>query len=194
MSVVFTLTHDARVLKHKVCRTVIRSDYRLSYEQAHALITNPQSGEPLSEALTTLNFMAGILRRKRMDSGALDIEQEEMRFRLDEGGHPTDIYFEMPTEAHHLIEEYMLLANRTVATLLAKTGKESVYRIHDKPDKDKLASLHKFERRWSDRVPQQTLDMLLIRAMATAVYSTVIMVWRLTTTPISPRLSAVIPI
>ena len=183
MSVIFTLAHDARVLKHKVCRTVIRSNYRLTYAQAQDII-NPsvhQSISPsfhqsinseLQEALRTLNFLAVILRRKRMDAGALDIEQDEVRFHLNEQGHPVDVYFEQPTDANHLIEEFMLLANRTIATMLSKTGKESVYRVHDKPDKGKLAALHKFERRFGERVPKQTIELLIIRAMAKAVYST----------------------
>lgn len=184
MSVIFTLARDARVLKHKVCRTVIRSDYRLTYAQAQDIINSHISpsiatqvahqsiNSELQEAICALNFLAIILRRKRMEAGALDIEQEEMRFRLNEQGHPVDVYFEQPTEANHLIEEFMLLANRTVATLLSKTGKEAVFRVHDKPDKEKLAALHKFERRFGERIPKQTIEMLTIRAMAKAVYST----------------------
>ncbi len=173
LSVVFTLSRGARVIKEKVCRTVIRSNYRLTYEQAHVLLQHPNHADPLSDALTTLHFLASVLRRKRMDNGALDIEQEEMRFTLDKNGHPTDIYFQTPTEAHHLIEEFMLLANRTIATLLGKTGKETLWRVHDKPDKDKLAALHRFQKRFGNHVPQQTIDMLTVRAMAKAVYSPV---------------------
>jgi len=174
MSVIFNLSHDARVLKQKVCRTVIRSDYRLTYHQAHEMITAPKEDDvrPLTQALHTLNFLATVLRRRRMDNGALDIEQEEMRFLLDEHGHPVDIYFSEATEANHLIEEFMLLANREIATLLGKTGKESVYRVHDEPDKRKLAELKKFEKRFGERVPRQTIEMLTIRAMAKAEYST----------------------
>jgi len=175
MSVVYTLSHDARVLKHKVCRTVIRSNYRLTYEQAHELITHPaptDGSSPLAEALHTLNFLATILRRQRMQNGALDISQDELRFRLDEHGHPIDIYFHQPTEANHLIEEYMLLANRTIATLLSKTGKEVVYRVHDEPDESKLKDLRRFQRRMGDRIPQSTIEMLTIRAQAKAEYST----------------------
>ncbi len=175
LSVIFTLSRDARVLKHKVCRTVIRSNYRLTYEQAYQLIVTPAPADgssPLADALHALNFLASTLRRKRIDNGALDIAQEELRFRLDQHGHPTDIYFTQPTQANQLIEEYMLLANRTIATLLSKTGKESVYRVHDTPDPQKMADLKKFERRMGDRVPKETLEMLTIRAMAKAEYST----------------------
>jgi len=175
MSVIYLLSRDARILKEKVCRTVIRSNYRLTYDEAHEMIqaSLPNDGHlALAEALHTLNFLATILRRKRIENGALEIEQEEMRFRLDENGHPVDIYFTEPTEANHLIEEFMLLANRTIATQLSKTGKEAIYRVHDEPDKQKLAALKKFEKRWGERVPKSTIEMLTVRAMAKAVYST----------------------
>jgi len=175
MSVIFHLSHDARVLKQKVCRTVIRSDYRLTYHQAHDIINAPVPNDGsslLADALHTLNFLAVVLRRRRMENGALDIAQEEIRFRLDEHGYPYDIYFEESCESNYLIEEFMLLANRTIATLLGKTGKEVVYRVHDEPDKQKLAALKKFEKRFGERVPRQTIEMLTIRAMAKAEYST----------------------
>lgn len=173
MSVVFDISRDARVLKNKVCRTVIRSDYRLNYEQAQEMIhgSTPQN-DALVSALKTLHFLASFFRRKRIDAGALDIEQDELRFVLDDHGRPTDIYFKTATDSNHLIEEFMLLANRTIATLLSQTGKESVYRVHDKPDRDKLNLLQRFERRMSERVPKSTIEMLTIRAMAKAVYST----------------------
>ncbi len=166
LSVIFTIARDARVIKHKVCRTVIRSDARLNYDEAQQIIEHHQVAgvsQSLTEAITILHFLATILRRKRM---------EEIRFRLDEHGHPTDIFFQTSTDSNHLIEEFMLLANRTVATLLSQTGKESVYRVHDKPDKEKVAALMRFQRRMSNRIPQQTIDMLTIRAQAKAVYST----------------------
>jgi len=175
MSVIFTLAHDARIMKQKICRTIIRSDYRLNYDQAYEMIKAPaptDGSSPMAEALHVLNFLATVLRRKRIDNGALEIEQEELRFQLDECGHPTDIFFKKPNEANHLIEEYMLLANRCVAQQLSKTGKEAVYRVHDTPDKQKLAALKKFQIRMGDRVPSETIEMLTIRAMAKAVYST----------------------
>jgi ribonuclease R len=105
-----------------------------------------------------------------MAAGALMLEQEEMRFRLDEKGNPVEIYFEHPSESHHLIEEFMLLANRTVAKAVG--GRPFVYRIHDIPDEDKLSELKAFKKRMGDRVQPQVIDMLTIRAMAKAVYST----------------------
>ncbi|MCQ2310648.1 MAG: RNB domain-containing ribonuclease [Paludibacteraceae bacterium] len=175
MSVVFNLSRDARVLKYKVCRTVIRSDYRLTYTQAQQIIkegVRDAKDDRLCEALKTLNFLAVIMRRKRMEAGALDIEQEQIQFQLDKNGRPTDIYFVQMTDANHLIEEFMLLANRTIATQLSKTGKEMVFRVHDKPDEKKMEELKRFERYIGERIPKSMMEMFVIRAMAKAVYST----------------------
>ena len=181
MSVIFTMDRDARVLKHKICRTVIRSDARLNYDEAQEIIQSTDRfadrmqtaslTEGIYFAIKTLNALAGKLRAERIANGALTIEQEEMRFRLDEHHHPIDIYFESPNESHHLIEEFMLLANRTVARE-AGSGRPFVYRVHDIPDQEKLENLKVFKRKMGSRVTQQTIDMLTIRAQAKAVYST----------------------
>ena len=182
MSVVFHMDADARVLKYKICRTVIRSDARLNYDEVQDLITQKASvlgpssetndfSTPLEEAVWTLHALAEKLRAERLANGALAIEQDEMRFRLDEHYHPTDIYFESPNEAHHLVEEFMLLANRTVAKAVG-SGRPFVYRVHDLPDNEKLDDLKKFKKRMGSRIPQQTIDLLTIRAQAKAVYST----------------------
>lgn len=186
MSVVFQMDSDARVLKYKICRTVIRSDFRLDYDQAQALI-DPKHGNDtdsaqnrggsgrsdpgLSEAIQTLNALAIKLRAERIANGALTIEQDETRFKLDDKGHPTEIYFEHPNESHHLIEEFMLLANRTVAKSVG-SGRPFVYRVHDLPDGEKLDNIKKFQKRMGARVSPQTIDLLTIRAQAKAVYST----------------------
>ena len=187
MSVIFTMDADARVLKYKICRTVICSNARLNYDEAQAIIEANQTNdtesrenriggksesEPtLNEIIPTLNALAAKLRAERIANGALTIEQDEMRFRLDEHGHPTEIYFEQPNEAHHLIEEFMLLANRTVAKAVG-SGRPFVYRVHDLPNADKLDDLQAFKRKMGKRVSQQALDLLTIRAQAKAVYST----------------------
>ena len=174
MSVIFTMDSDAHVLKHKICRTVIRSNARLNYDEAQALIMSGSSRdqvEVLPRSLCTLNALALKLRAERMANGALDIEQSEMRFRLDKNGHPVDIYFEEPNEAHHLIEEFMLLANRTVARAVG-SGRPFIYRVHDLPDQEKLDDLKAFKRRMGSRVQPQVLDLLAIRAQAKAIYST----------------------
>ena len=201
MSVIFTMDAHARAIKYKICRTVIRSDVRLNYDEAQAIIVanqtnNTQSRENrigggteaerrqvggnavLSDAILTLNNLASQLRAERIANGALTIEQEEMRFRLDEHGHPTEIYFEQPNEAHHLIEEFMLLANRTVAKAVG-SGRPFVYRVHDLPDGEKLEAVKTFRKRLTANGQKLTadsirraVDMLTIRAQAKAVYST----------------------
>lgn len=179
MSVVFTVTHDGRILKYKICRTVIHSDARLTYEQAQDILEHkagneePSTGSPegqLGRALRELNLLAKIFRQKRMADGAMDMEQDEVRFRLDEQGHPVEIYYKTATDATRMIEEWMLMANKTVATHL--NSKPMVYRVHDLPDADKLKQLRKFERRMGDRVDHSVIDLLTIRAMAKAEYST----------------------
>ena len=172
MSVVFTMDDEARVLKQKICRTVIRSNARLNYDEAQEIINGEghSNGEELTEAIMALHGMAEKLRAERIANGALTIEQDEMRFRLDSKGQPIEIYFEQPNEAHHLIEEFMLLANRTVARSVG--GKPFVYRVHDIPNSDKLDEVKQFKKRMGSRVQAQVIDMLTIRAQAKAVYST----------------------
>ena len=189
MSVIFTMDADARVLKYKICRTVIRSNARLNYDEAQAIIEGRDSAETsrsrdveISTALTTLNELALKFRAERIAKGALMIEQDEIRFRLDEQGHPVEIYFEQPNEAHHLIEEFMLLANKTVAKAVG-SGRPFVYRVHDLPDSEKLEEVKKFEKNArrtakmrhhpvSEEAIRRAVDMLTIRAQAKAVYST----------------------
>ena len=184
MSVVFVMDDKAQVLKYKICRTVIRSDARLNYEEAQEILKGerlavsgegdgiPESRYPgITDALLTLNSLAAKLREERLANGALSIEQDEIHFRLDNQGHPTEIYFEQPNEAHHLIEEFMLLANKTVAKAVG-SGRPFVYRVHDLPDGEKLEQVKAFKRKMGRRVTQQTIDILTIRAQAKAIYST----------------------
>lgn len=179
MSVIFTMDENAKVLKYKVCRTIIRSNFRLAYEDAQNILDDSAEVAPLlrhscelETALKKLNAFAVILRRERMKAGALDIEQEELQFVLDENKHPIKIVFHKPTAANHLIEEFMLLANRTIATEMSKRGHDFVYRIHDKPDTEKLEQVGAFQKRFGDAVPASIIEMLTIRAMAKAVYDT----------------------
>ena len=185
MSVVFTMDSNAQVLKYKICRTVIRSDARLNYRQAQDIIDRYQDGVitlslPMQvEVLSILNSLAKKLRAERIANGALTIEQDEIHFRLDENKHPVEIYFEQPDDAHHLIEEFMLLANKTVAKSVG-SGRPFVYRVHDLPDSEKLDEIKKFKKRFAltkgrranGQALQRVVDMLTIRAQAKAVYST----------------------
>ena len=144
--------------------------------------------------------MARILRAKRFKRGSISFDKIEVKFHIDEKGKPLDIYFNESNESHQLIEEFMLLANKRVAEIIgkrsgSKTPKTFVYRIHDKPDPDKLANFNVFIKRFGygiqlttaktissslnsllDHVKgkkeQNVIETLAIRAMAKAAYST----------------------
>ena len=128
MSVIVDMDKQAKVLRHKICRTVIRSDYRLTYEEAMRQLTvdNGQltvdNGE-LVGALQAMNELAKQLRKKRFEHGAINFETPEVRFRLNEHGEPIEIVFHQSTAANHLIEEFMLLANRIVAKEVGGIGR-----------------------------------------------------------------------
>ncbi len=147
MSVIFTLDSQAKVLKHKICRTIIRSDVRLNYEQAQEIIDAESASaadDQLTIAVKQLNRLAAILREERFRHGAIEFERDEIKVLVDDKGKPTGFALQESTPSHHLIEEFMLLANRTVAMQLSGTNKDVVYRVHDVPDPDKVEALSKF--------------------------------------------------
>ena len=167
MSVIFTMNGKAQVLKHKISRTIIRSDVRLDYEQAQSIIDGSltsgasvhggEIGGDVVEAIRQLNSLAAILREERFRHGAIDFEREEIKVLVDEQGKPTGFKLEESTPSHHLIEEFMLLANRTVAQQLSGSNKDVVYRVHDVPDPDKVEALSKFVNKfgYSMRLPKK---------------------------------------
>ena len=145
-SAVFEITPRAAIRKKWFGRTVIKSNFRLTYEQAQDIIEgiaeNPDA--ELQTAITVLNKLAGILKGKRRKAGAIDFSRPEMKVLCDETGRPIDVYQKISKEANWLIEEFMLLANRSVAEFVAATGKTFVYRVHDVPNPEKLESLRHF--------------------------------------------------
>ena len=145
-SAVFEITPRAAIRKKWFGRTVIKSNFRLTYEQAQDIIEgiaeNPDT--ELQTAITVLNKLAGILKGKRRKAGAIDFSRPEMKVLCDETGRPIDVYQNISKEANWLIEEFMLLANRSVAEFVAATGKTFVYRVHDVPNPEKLESLRHF--------------------------------------------------
>ncbi len=158
-SVIFTLDGKANVLDYRIAHTVIRSNRRFTYEEAQERIET-KTGDFADEILE-LNRLAQLLRKRRFEHGAIGFEREEMRFNIDANGKPLSVYFKTSQEANMLIEEFMLLANRTVAQHIGKAkkgcdktnragaqAKTFVYRIHDLPDPDKLQDLSKFIRRF----------------------------------------------
>lgn len=158
MSVVVEIDKEAQVVKQKICRTLIRSDYRLTYQQAQEMIDGTRTvSSSLAEALRTLNSLAKILRAERFRHGAINFESPEVYFHLDDEGHPTGVYFRRAMDTNRLIEEFMLLANRIVATEMGRAKKKDetrvkpkpfVFRVHDVPDTEKLGRLSRFIQRF----------------------------------------------
>ena len=197
-SAVFEITEDAKVVKQWFGKTVIHSNKRYSYEDAQKIIETG-NGE-FAEEILKLNDLAKKLRSQRFKSGSIAFERVEIKFNIDENGKPLSVFFKEAKEANQLIEEFMLLANKKVAEFIGKTrerkkSKTFVYRIHDKPDPDKLASFNAFIHRFGygiqlqsaktisssmnnllDNVKgkkeQHVVETLAIRTMAKAEYST----------------------
>lgn len=150
-SVVFNIDSEARVKAYRIVHTVIRSDRRYAYEEVQKIIEDG-CGEN-SEQLLTLHHLAQKLRAQRMKAGAVKFDREEMRFEIDADGKPTRCYFHRSTDANKLIEEFMLLANRSVAESIGKVKKGKkpktfVYRVHDSPDPIKLEQLGSYVSRF----------------------------------------------
>lgn len=198
-STIFEMTPDGRVVKSDITRTVIRSNRRFTYEEAQDVIETGK-GDYADEILT-LDRLAKILRAARYENGSVDFDRMEVRFDIDETGHPVGVYFKESKDANKLIEEFMLLANRTVATTIGmaggkKKGKQFVYRVHDVPDVDRLNNLSQLARTFGHKIktkgtPQEInrslnkmladiknqpeenlLATLAIRSMAKAIYTT----------------------
>ncbi|MGQ9619628.1 MAG: ribonuclease R [Bacteroidales bacterium] len=194
-SAVFEMNDKAEILSEWFGRTVINSDRRFSYNQAQKIIDNEEGD--MKDQLIVLNRLAQIMRKKRFAAGSFFFERVEVQFDLDEHGKPLSIKFRDMGTANQLIEEFMLLANRRVAEFVGKTLKVKtfVYRVHDKPDPEKLDSFihfiqrfgYKLERSNTISLPramnkllnqvegtseQNIIETLALRSMAKAIYST----------------------
>ena len=149
-SAVFEITPRGRIVDQWFGKTVIYSDFRFAYEDAQAIIEAGPSvshegvSEEIKDAVLVLNDLASKLRKKRFASGAISFERPEMKVEVDEKGKPVNVYQKVSKEANWLIEEFMLLANRSVAEFVAKAKKTFVYRIHDEPNQEKVESLRNF--------------------------------------------------
>ena len=164
-SAVFEMTPLGRVVEKWFGKTVIYSDFRFAYEEAQAIIeAGPEAvhegvTEEIKDAVLVLNGLAAKLRKKRFASGAISFERPEMKVEVDEKGRPINVYQKVTKEANWLIEEFMLLANRTVAEFVAtgckgvgdasakgarKQTKTFVYRVHDEPNQEKVENLRNF--------------------------------------------------
>lgn len=199
-SAVFEINEEGEVLKRWFGRTVIYSDRRFTYEDAQKVI---ETGEgDLDKEILIFNKLAKKMRAARMAKGALAFERDEVKFKLNEKAEPVGVYFKTAKDANHLVEEFMLLANREVAEFIGKSaagdasGNTFVYRIHDNPNGEKLMDLSNFVKQFGYQIKTaggnvqiaQSLNKMLnkvrgtgyanlietltIRTMAKAVYST----------------------
>ncbi|MFC7356177.1 ribonuclease R [Jejudonia soesokkakensis] len=221
-SAVFEMNDKAEVLKKWFGRTVTYSDARFAYEEAQEIIDNNpdwngsvadlnttissevsltgnqyNTDPAIAEATLEMDRLAKILRKKRMHNGAISFDKVEVKFILDENNNPEGVYFKESRDANKLIEEFMLLANRSVAEFIGKQNpkKTFVYRVHDEPDDEKIAaleniikqfgyklntrdrkstsqSLNKLLKDVNGRKEQNLIDTLAIRSMSKAVYTT----------------------
>ena len=209
-SAIFQLNNKAEILDSWFGRTIIFSDQRFSYEEAQSIIETKSNIIPSEISLTGAAYkvsaeivaatlkqdeLAKILRRKRMADGAISFDKVEVKFNLDQNSEPIGVYFKQSKDANHLIEEFMLLANKKVAEFIGKQKKTFIYRIHDEPNEDKLInlqtviskfgyainmkskqdiskSLNKLLIDVNGKKEQNLVDTLTIRSMSKAKYST----------------------
>jgi ribonuclease R len=197
-SAIFQLTAKGEVKQYWLGRTVIHSNHRYTYEEVQEIIEKKEG--KYSEEILLLNDLAQRFRKKRFDKGAINFSSQEVRFRLDEKGDPIGIMVKESKESHQLVEEFMLLANRTVAEHVSKIKISNKplpfpYRIHDEPDEEKLVPFaafakkygHKFDTSSPEAIAssfnqllkdvhgkpeQHVLEQLGIRTMAKAKYTT----------------------
>ena len=214
-SAVFEINENAQILNEWFGRTVTYSDKRFAYEEAQTIIETEKNFIPenisitnesyyvpdtIVEATLKLNKLAKILRKKRMKEGAISFDRVEVKFNLDENANPTGVFFKESKDANKLIEEFMLLANRKVAEFIGlskgkATNKTFIYRVHDEPDVEKLASLQNMIDKFGYKINTDTkettsqslnkllkdvagkaesnmIETLTIRTMSKAVYTT----------------------
>ena len=184
-SVVFTLDDDAFVRNYRIVHTIIRSNRRYAYEEAQALLeqngvvdgtgqpAKPKNGKyqgEYAEQICTLDRLAKKLRERRFKEGSVKFESEEMHFDVDEKGRPIRCYFKQSKDANKLIEEFMLLANRTVAEHVGKPGKGKKaktlpYRVHDNPDPQKLETLREYVVRFGLKMKTEGTNAALARSL-----------------------------
>jgi ribonuclease R len=195
-SILFEMDELANMLNYTIKKTVIHSNVRFTYQSAQDVIDNKE-GKLVTELLL-LDKLSKILREKRQQNGSINFESKEVKFILDKNNNPIDVYFKESLSTNHLIEEFMLLANKTVAKHIGfptKDAKTFVYRIHDKPDSDRISTLNNIVKKFghsinndtSDKLTQsinkllknvkgkaeqQMVETLTIRSMAKAIYTT----------------------
>ena len=209
-SAVFTVNNKMQIENEWFGKTVILSDHRFSYEEVQYMLDSNDKkvnaevsltekeyevSTEIFEGIKKLDFFAKILREKRMSNGALSFDRVEVKFNLDEENHPKSIFFKSSKDAHKLVEEFMLLANRRVAEFIGKQKpkKPFIYRVHDTPDEEKLTnlksiasklgyqlnieakqvneSLNNLLKETRGKKEQELIDTLTIRCMSKAIYT-----------------------
>jgi ribonuclease R len=209
-SAIFEITEKAEVVNNWFGRTVIYSDQRFAYEEAQYIIETKDNTIPIETSITGASYvvsdeivnatlklddLAKIFRRKRMAEGAISFDKVEVKFNLNINHEPIGVFFKMSKDANHLIEEFMLLANKKVAEFIGKQKKTFIYRIHDEPNEDKLMALQNVISKFGYSInfkskgdismslnallndvqgkkEQNLIDTLAIRSMSKAKYST----------------------
>lgn len=154
-SVIFDITEKGEIKDSRIVHTVINSDRRFTYEEAQQIIETKEGD--FKEEVLTLDTIAKALREKRFSAGAINFDRYEVKFEIDEKGKPISVYFKESKDANKLVEEFMLLANKTVAEKIGcvpknKKAKVLPYRIHDLPDPEKLENLSQFIARFGYKV------------------------------------------
>ncbi|MFM9826971.1 ribonuclease R [Flavobacterium sp.] len=208
-SAIFELDKKASIKNQWFGRTVIDSNQRFSYEEAQFIIETKENIIPIETSITgssykvsdeivfatlKLDELAKIMRQKRMNDGAISFDKVEVKFNLSETGNPEGVYFKESKDSNHLIEEFMLLANKKVAEYIGKQKKTFIYRIHDEPNEDKLLAMSELIKKFGYTIDfnsgsvshalnelmkevhgkkeQNLIDTLAIRSMSKAKYST----------------------
>lgn len=195
-SAVFNLSENGEIIKEWFGRTIINSNKRFSYEEAQEVLDNNQG--LFFDELNTLNKIAKIMRAERFKDGAIGFDRAETKFDIDITGKPLRVFFKEHGDTNHLIEEFMLLANKRVATFIGKPREDNhkpktfVYRIHDRPDPKKFEQFTKFINKFGYNIKvsdnpdsinnllekvkgskeQNMIETLAVRTMAKAQYST----------------------
>ena len=207
-SFIFEINKKEKIIKRRFEKTIINSNYRFSYEEVQNIIENRTKkiskgnsltgkeyvvNEKAYQAIITLNELSKKLRKERTKNGSINFDKQELKFLLDPKNKPISIVFKESKDSHKLIEEYMLLANKNLGELIKKTKREFVYRIHDRPDNEKLEnlkiivkklgyklntkpnkvgiSLNKLLNEIKGKKEQNLIDKLALRSMSKAEYS-----------------------
>jgi ribonuclease R len=169
MSVLFTVTGDGLIEGTNMVRTVIRSGHRLSYEDAQAILDGGDAPKDLAQALHTLKRLSRVYRRERRDRGSIDFDLPESRVVLNASGEPTDVQRVLRLEAHRLVEDLMILANEAVARFAGEQKLPLLYRIHERPNPERLAGLRQLGGTFGYTIPDRRLKPLDIAKLVAAM-------------------------